>query len=82
MYGNERCQNRPPPAYGFETPSPRTNEPVVMIIAYFAPGVTATGAARSMCCSPAPCASGPTLATSWLVAKFLSWTVAVPAFWK
>jgi hypothetical protein len=57
-------------------------EPVLTTIAYFVPGVTEIGEARSKCCSPLPCTTGPTAVSRALVSNCRISIVAVPGLSK
>jgi len=81
-YGNGRREKMPPAGYGLDGPSPRRREPVLTMRAYLVPGVTATGAGRSMCCSPGFTTTSPVDPSRVLVANSRSSTAAVLGVWK
>src|SRR5205809_4670987 len=80
-YGGRR-EKMPPAGYGLDGPSPRRREPVLTMRAYLVPGVTATGAGRSMCCSPGFTTTSPVDPSRLLVANSRSSTAAVLGVWK
>jgi len=80
-YGGTR-EKMPPAGYGLDGPSPRRKEPVLTMRAYLVPGVTATGAGRSMCCSPGFTTTSPVDPSRLLVANSRSSTAAVLGVWK